>query len=601
MSSGNEVTTLEQQLQEYRQKLAAYKDTGSVSGGSVNGSGPSASASVGGGNPAYYSPRPKVKRSGSGSNRSAVAQSMSNIPSTTELPPSQKSGFPSQSMNAINLERVPSTDHEQSSPTRDSPDNPSQLPAGEGEVLFNYDDDFDGGSLEDEPEEELTWRSDPAKSMSDWTINVTNRATRQKQVYHVHRNVLAVGKRKSEYFVRFFRSYDRLSKTGQSTDIFLETVSAASMPQLLDYMYSAEGKLDIATESAVGLRYLAQFFGMRGLHKRVMSFIIRNLNMDNLKIYYDHSVAVDDSKVSEIASAHCAKNIMSISVKHSLIGAVDPLFFRRIMLSDEIDSMEKQLHMSQLLAEFCVLHRKLLDDQDFIRLTDEQCLPHVHYKAALTLMEMEADLGLIDHEMVDLTSLQERCLRDIATHWEDLSRMKPAELTRICKKLPSPVVTEIMVRSLGQAKKRVDMEERKSSGSALPLAASEPIKSGASVASAGTSDKKAKRDYEAKVAELKREHQETLDAIKAEFEANLVKMREAVVEKDKYITEYWNELKRFERVSNQPEGKMVQSTPASAKLFKMPGIGNQPTEGLVLSKPKGGGKFPLFVYRPGEK
>ena len=41
---------------------------------------------------------------------------------------------------------------------------------------------------------------------------------------------------------------------------------------------------------------------------------------------------------------------------------------------------------------------------------------------------------------------------------------------------------------------------------------------------------------------------------------------------------------------------MVQSTSSALKVLKMPGIGNQPIEGLILSKPKGGGKFPIFVY-----
>jgi len=625
-SSNHEVSTLEQQLQEYRAKLAAYDNggvakttlTSSVSLGaqpqSIN---TNSNQAVGGGagsssNPAYFSPRPKVVRSASGNN----------IRSQRNPSPSVKPGnyeAMSNSVPIIPLVHEPSSHHDDESdnnPPQESSfhnsggaaaspqeqqqkqqpqDSISQL--AEGDVLFNYDEDFDGGSIEDEPEEELTWRSDPEKSMSDWTIRVMNRVTRQKQVYYVHRNVLAVGKRKSEYFVRFFRSHDRVGKSNNVTEVHFESVAASAMPFLLDYMYSSEGKLEIATINAVGLRYLAQYFGMRGLHKRVMSFITRDMTMDNVKIYYEHTVAVDDSKVSEIAGSQCAQNILSINTKNPLLKAVDPLFFRRIMLSREIDSMEKHLHMSQLLAEFCILHRKLLDDQDFIRLTDEQCLPHVHYKAALTLMEMEADLGLVDHEMHEKTSLQDRCLRDLASHWEELSTMKPAELSNICRKLPSAVVTTIMIRSLGQAKKTVDVERRKAA-----QAGADALQkgSGGSVGSASSDKKTGKRDYDAKLATIKREHQQTLDEIKGEFETNLVKMREAVVEKDKYITEYWNELKRFERVSNQPEGKMVQSTPSSAKNFIMPGIGNQPTEGLVLSKPKGGGKFPLFVYKGGD-
>lgn len=530
MAANSEMQTLEQQLQEYRAKLAAYKTDVQSTGGSASVSGGNAgggNASVSGvtvntvnipplpdkkpGPPASKGgSRSQLSRQSSASSRSSALSSQSYQDSPT--PRQRKSILPPDQPTAPSSDVSPSIDSRGAET--------SQEDAG---TMFNYDDDFENdGSIGEDSEEALTWRTDPEKSLSDWTINISNRSTRQTQSYHVHRNVLAVGPRRSEYFVRFFLSHDRLHKTGHSTDIWLEGVAADAMSLLLDFMYSPEGKLNIDTKSAIGLRHLAQFFGMRGLHKRVMAFIQKDLNMQNIKTYYQSAAAVDDNKVSELASECCARNILDISESHSLLPAVDPLFFRRIMLSPEINTKEKQLHTSQLLAAFCVLHKNLLDDQDFIRLTDEQCLPHVHYKAALTLMEMETDLVVLDHDTEEMTSLQERCLRDIATHWEELSKMKAHELTRICRKLPSPVVTEIMVRSLSQAKRSVDKEKLKNSSSYTS--------SGDSVGS-GTSEQRMRRDYEKRMALLQRQHQETLDSIKAEFEANLVKMREAVVEK----------------------------------------------------------------------
>ncbi|KAL7576627.1 hypothetical protein ACA910_005565 [Epithemia clementina (nom. ined.)] len=625
-------SSLEQQLQEYRKKLSTYKSDGENS--------TTSSQQLGGGGSSLQPPQTPtngkhVKDNDNNNNSSEGSQQQPNLfqdrqlRSLNQTPTRLKSSFQQQQQQQTTptINRMSSSVSNfsggvgQSQPANDffsysngSPqiaddnnnsngDGGATADVAPADVLFNYDDDFDRSemSASDGEEEILTWRSDPAKSLSDWTLLVSNRETRETTPYHVHRNVLAVGPRKSEYFVRFFLSHDRLHKSTKSTELWFNTVAADAMPQLLDYMYSPDGKLDISTDCAVGLRHLAQFFGMRALHKKVMAYITLDLTMFNLKTYYQHTVEVDDTKVSELASTHCAQHVMEITEDDPLLSIIDPSFLRRILMADEIDSEEKQLHTSQLLAEYCRQHAKVIDDQDFIRLTDQRCLPRVHYSAALTLMEMESDLVLLDqqHEedmVEEFTSLQNRCLADLTEHWEELSQMQPVELTRICRKLPSAVVTEIMVRSLGQAKKCLDRSGSGSSRPAMPQA-----NGGKATSSSSSSSDSLISEYETQMANLKREHQEALDRIKSEFETNLVKMKEAVVEKDKFIAQYWSELRRFERVPNTPDGKMVQSTSSALKVLKMPSIGNQPSEGLILSKPKGeggggGGKFPIFIY-----
>ena len=477
-------SSLEEQLQAYRRKLATYKD-GSDSTSSV------------GGNQSNVNNEDLFVNSQSRPASHSPLRSKANFTATDQHQRASSFAGADNMQSDMDMEAQ----------------NDGEVP-GESEPQFNYDDDFDKGELSpSETEEEvLTWRTDPARSLSDWTILVSNRETRETTPYHVHRNVLAVGPKKSEYFVRFFLSHDRLHKEGKSTEIWFDSVAADAMPQLLDYMYAPDGTLDISTECAVGLRHLAQFFGMRGLHKKVMAYITLDLTMYNIKTYYQHTVRVDDTKVSELASAHCAEHVMEIGLDDPLLEVIDPSFLRRILLSSAIDSEEKQLYTSQLLAEYCRQHKKVLDDQDFIRLTDENCLSRVHYSAALTLMEMESDLVIIDqHEedqIAEFTSLQNRCLADLTEHWEELSQMQPIELTRICRKLPSVVVTEIMVRSLGVAKKQLD--SGRGGGGSSGMDSSE---------------------YEARLEDLKEEHQETLDRVKKEFETNLIKMKEAVVEK----------------------------------------------------------------------
>lgn len=480
--------------------------------------------------------------------------------------------------------------------------------------LFNYDDDFDTDAVDPETEEEqLTWRMDPSKSLSDWKIKVTNKETRQNELYHVHKNLLAVGPKKSEYFVRIFRTNNRLDVGTSTTDIFMESVAAHVIPQWLDFLYSPDDELVIDTQSATGLRHLAQFFGMRSMHKKAMEFIVQDLSMTNVIVYYKDSVVLADDKISELAANHCSNNILSIDSKHELLTTVDPFFFRRLMTGPEIDSRKKQYHISSLLAEYCALNSNVLDEQSFERLTDEKYLPLVDRNAALTLLELEADLVLInssEEEKSELTSLQLRCIKDLTLYWQELEVMEHDRIMRVCRKLPSTVVADLLVKSLTQAKKKVDEVEAQSaaqtaavkltrSGSAKSLASEENSKADYRDMSSKSDNgkmKEVRKEYDAKMSSLKREHQKSIDKIQRDFESKLLKLRDICVEKDKHIANYWDELKRFQRLPNQPEGKIIPSG-LMAKATKMPEIGNQPPDGyLLVGKGKTPSKYPVFFY-----
>jgi hypothetical protein len=531
----------------------------------------------------------------------------------------------------------------------------------ETSLMFNYDDDFSpeaGAAPVSTPEDELTWRLDPVTSLSDWTITVNNRETREFKTYHVHRNVLAVGKRKSEYFVRYFQSHDRLASSKSGTEIYLEKVAAKVMPELLDYMYSTDDKLNITTATAIGLRHLAQFFGIRPLHLKVMEFILADLSMDNVDIYYRDSVSVDDDKVAEMAAKQCAKNILQIQANRngsSLLNNVDAHFFRRIMSSPEIDSKEKHYHISALLAEFVMSNKQHLDEQDFVRLTDEQYLKYIEHQAALTLLEVEADLGLavVDEQAPLLTTaLQKRCVRDLTLNWQALSKMKQENVLRVFRKLPSTVVSELLVKSLSQARKTMEnnssnnhnagsrrnsnlltgtpMSPKPGGGggggappmSPKPMRRSESLRdvigspgssksprqlrkfvrqASAGSVSDGNNDSKngdaaaIREEYESKMEIMRREHDRALSKLKKEFEISLLKLRDMVLQKDKDISKYTKELMKFERLPNSHGGKLLSSNEKN-KPVGLPMLGPRKPEGVIYSKKDAGGRFPLFYY-----
>ena len=465
--------------------------------------------------------------------------------------------------------------------------------------LFNYDEDSHGDSQTTDAEETLSWRLDRNKSLSDWTLKVVNMENTKPIFFYVHKNILAVGPRRGEYFVQNFRKASALDMGSVNhTEVRLEPVAAKCVPQLLDFMYSSDGALHIDTESATGLRHLAQFFGIRILHKYVMDFIVDDLSMSNLLVYYKDAVILGDERILDMTANHCAANILLVREDDDILSTIDPHFFRRVMASAEINSDEKKYHISTLLAKYCDINREYLDDTDFKKLTDEKYLPVVHYNASFTLMEMEADLVLKEESqyITEITSLQQRCITDLKDNWKEFCALNPDWTSSVFVKLSSTFLTDLMLKTLREASARVDETEenmdnvkKQAKQSAINTVAAD-LKEKQTLEAA-----KLKKEYEAKISKLKRDFADEREARQKDYDANVVKLRDLCVEKDDYIRKYWDELKRFERMPNQPDGKVAQSGSHTPTL--MPTIGTHSQEGLILVNKKRGTKLPLFYYK----
>lgn len=230
------------------------------------------------------------------------------------------------------------------------------------------------------------------------------------------------------------------------------------------------------------------------------------------------------------------------------------------------------------MAEYCLLNKQHLDDQDFIRLTSDHYLPVIHFDAAIILLDCEADLVVSNEDNGVISSVQERCIQDLSMNWEELSKMKQAEVLRVLRKLPSGVVADMLVKALTQARTKLGGAESTMQSSKAKLEAAN-----------------LKKEYESKMAAMERLHQQALDNMKGEFEKNLLKLRDLALEKEQTIVELKGEMNRFERMPNQPGGRLMQSGSAQ-QPESMPKYGEHTAEGLVLTRPKGGGKFAIFYY-----
>lgn len=116
------------------------------------------------------------------------------------------------------------------------------------DVQMKYSSDTKNGSG-------LSWRQNPSESFSDWTIEVLEEDSKaqlngERAVYHVHRRVLAVGPKRSDYFANIFKTNGSANKT----ELRLTKKQAAVFPMALDYMYS-DTDFDLDTEKAYTVSY----------------------------------------------------------------------------------------------------------------------------------------------------------------------------------------------------------------------------------------------------------------------------------------------------------------------------------------------------------
>jgi hypothetical protein len=91
----------------------------------------------------------------------------------------------------------------------------------------------------------LSWRQHPSESFSDWTIEAICDDSTESAVYHVHRRVLAVGPKKSNYFANIFK----YNSSANRNQLSLNKRQAAVFPMVLDFIY-ADVEFDLDTEKA---------------------------------------------------------------------------------------------------------------------------------------------------------------------------------------------------------------------------------------------------------------------------------------------------------------------------------------------------------------
>ena len=171
-----------------------------------------------------------------------------------------------------------------------------------------------GDTQPSEIEQKISWRHDPEESFSDWTIVVTSEPregnegietdgtpTPTSETYHVHRLVVGAGPRKSNYFLRLFKTKGLKEAQASTSHITLERSAANAFPLMLDFMYDiSSGDVEASTETAVALKHLANYFDVPSLLDNINKFIQDDLTLDNMHIYArDGNLFHDDETIQD--------------------------------------------------------------------------------------------------------------------------------------------------------------------------------------------------------------------------------------------------------------------------------------------------------------
>lgn len=370
-------------------------------------------------------------------------------------------------------------------------------------------------------DDELNWRLDSYASLSDFTI-VVNRAMRgilapdfdvegsnsvnrsaidfvvgtdgslSKDVYHVHKVMLAVGNNRSELLGRrireaenTFRGWGGSSPDDHSSDINVhETImlegAADAMGAMLDFCYYPDRPLDIFVENAVPLVYLAQRYKIRSLLEKAEAFVDKHLESTNAVHFLldAYLYKLDDilRRAIDVTAAHLDER-----VDFDPIYKLPPELFRRIVLSPDLECDSEML--SLVVYSYCGEHHSEEIDVEYFReITKCKIMPELDAKVALMILKFYVDLIFDDDEDCEIMeilqgdSLSDRCITVVSKHWQDeiceplmidtewdestpSRRSSPHEPASLHRSLPPKLQNVILEKCLLEAKDDLDTEQ----------------------------------------------------------------------------------------------------------------------------------------------
>lgn len=174
------------------------------------------------------------------------------------------------------------------------------------------------------------------RSFSDWTIRVQFNAIQEGSVdiYHVHRNILAIGRRRSGYFANLF--HYGIDDGNHCTNLELNERAASSFPDLLDYLYASKA-FAVVTANAVALLFLSQAFQITSLQEYVEQFIESDIGFANFGCYLSDALYYSDEAMAMKVIDKCGNEVLQFCGNHQHLTRI----LRTLLSSTATKAQEK--------------------------------------------------------------------------------------------------------------------------------------------------------------------------------------------------------------------------------------------------------------------
>mmetsp|Transcript_23110 Transcript_23110/g.39268 ORF Transcript_23110/g.39268 Transcript_23110/m.39268 type:complete len:423 (-) Transcript_23110:83-1351(-) len=326
-----------------------------------------------------------------------------------------------------------------------------------GRIDLGHWSDLEGGDAafrRRKPMTRLTWRSDPAESMSDWTIELYPKEEELKeqspvQTFPVHKCVLATSS--SEYFRRLFYNTSMIAETNVSR-INLQESSRQAFPVLLDFIYSGEvldgDSSGVTSSNAVALRHLARFFGIASLFAVVNEFIHSDMNPATAPKYYLREGSLyGDLQLVKAACAACAMNFDAM--EEAAVQDLPPSFFHQIVTHSDFQGTSSLL--SCRLGNYVQHQEDALAKSQLRDMVSSRVMPEVDPSVSCALLFHARPR--IDSRAYK--SLSERCVHAYSKNWETSFKGKHITTGSSYNILSDSVKIELLEASMESAQQDV--------------------------------------------------------------------------------------------------------------------------------------------------
>ena len=298
------------------------------------------------------------------------------------------------------------------------------------------------------------WRLHPSISKSDMKIKIKRKGSGITDEYHVHRDVLANGARKSQVLEQTIRK-NKLSAKNNVLILELSNSTADIFPSLLDFAYGHDSVESVKKKSDAFAMYdLAQHLNMPLFMDEIANWFKKKVKADKVLDFLDQAENFSVSgPLVNVGVEVCASNFDDIGKEMAgQIGAnVLLMVLERVWEMNYIFHLKTD-YVTDLILE-CTQEASI-DKETFYKLTDKRFLPVLEPKSALKLLIIEDEFN--DDDSTHLTCLQRRCVRSLVHNWDFLCDEfeSPDSMSEILACLKPHVLAAVLIEKSEFKKKR---------------------------------------------------------------------------------------------------------------------------------------------------